>query len=540
MSAPEESNIKTQFATISKGAHLNVLLPRTPDLDVSGIYRDGSPEDLTRLPSRRNLFFDEKAPLIVILRTSASEEDIRTLLPSLEIVLAPHATDAVPQGSGNAASASGKHDLTSKTISASDVTDIVSAGKHTYVIWKPVLQLSRPRAKLQRPAIYFTAHLTISNDALNTLRQRSREYLKSFEPLPGNVLEPLRFDPAFGDSNIYLSETRITKVAPATGKADSDVKPIRGASKRAFPVVPALFTKIRYSALPDAVVASLHIEVSQLVTGSIKVKRASVEVPNAETEILCPLDGPREMRASDEVVLLYKLTRPIDKATANSSSAAVNIQATVSLDQDSHVELDISWQAKVDLSQTAVKPIYKWSRPLSGTSQQRASLQDAERPTSVGGGSLIAEIGITFNFTAPLSARRNDEFRLEVQCINRSSRPRRFALVLLQPKRATMAAKRDSSSLTENTSLIASIFNAPPLEQQHTPDVLDLNPDVRIGPLRPGDCFETQMKFRALRTGVLDLGVVRIVDLDTRQTVDVRELPDVVAIDGERGEQQAR
>ncbi|KAK3681516.1 hypothetical protein LTR37_020879 [Vermiconidia calcicola] len=533
MAAPEESNIKTQFATISKGAHLNVLLPRTPALDVSGIYRDGSPEDLTRLPSRRNLFCDEKAPLIVILRTSASEEDIRTLLSSLEIVLAAHATDAVPHGSGKAASASGKHDLTSKAISASDVADVVSTEDHTYVIWKPVLQLSRPRAKLQRPAIYFTAHLTISNDALNTLRQRSRDYLKSFEPLPANVLEPLRFDPALWDSNIYLSETRITKVAPATGRADSDVKPICGASKRAFPVVPALFTKIRYSALPDAVVASLHIEVSQLVTGSFKVHRASVEVPNAKIEELCPLEGPREMRAGDEMVLLYRLTRPVNSATANSSSVAVDIQATVSLDQSSHVELDINWQAKVDLSQTAAKPMYKWSRPLSGSSQQRVSLPDVERPTSVSDGSQYGEVGITFNFTAPPKARQNHVFVLDVQCINRSKRPRRFALVLLQPKRIIMAAKRDSSSLTENTSLIAGIFNAPPLEQQQTPDVLDLNPDVRIGPLRPGDCFETQMKFRALRTGVLDLGVVRIVDLDTRQTVDVRELPDVIATDGE-------
>ena len=72
-------------------------------------------------------------------------------------------------------------------------------------------------------------------------------------------------------------------------------------------------------------------------------------------------------------------------------------------------------------------------------------------------------------------------------------------------------------STSEDTNLIASIFNAPPLERQKPPDVLDLNPDVRIGPLPPGACYETELRFRAMTTGVLELGAVRIVDVDSRQ-----------------------
>ena len=69
------------------------------------------------------------------------------------------------------------------------------------------------------------------------------------------------------------------------------------------------------------------------------------------------------------------------------------------------------------------------------------------------------------------------------------------------------------------------------MNRQKPPDVFDLNPDVRIRPLPPGACYETQMKFRARATGVLDMGVIRIVDLDTRQTVDVRDLPDIVSLE---------
>ena len=481
----------------------------------------------------------------MVLRTSSNQEELRAILPSLEVTLAAHATDAVPQGSGNAASASGKHDLTSKTIHATETTDIVSADDCTYVVWKPSLHLSRPRARLQRPAIYFTAHLTIRSDALNLSTQRGREYLKSFEPLPANVLEPLRFDPALSESDIRLPETRITKVAPSAARSHDDVKPMRSASKRAFPIVPALFTRIRYSALPDAVVASLHLQTTQAVTGAVFTKKVSLEVANAEVETLCPPDSPKRNRAGDEIVLLYKFTRVAESSASSMSTVSVNVLASVLVEHGSEIHLDTKWQGQVDLSQTASKPSYRWSRPLSGTSQlpARPSSQTVEKPTSLDGNqkATSSDSGITFNFTAAPTTVRNEDFKLDVQCINRSSRARRFALVVLQPRRThTKIQQQQTQPSPEDADLIANLFNAPPVEKQKPPDVLDLNPDVRIGPLPPGACFETQMKFRAITTGVLNLGVVRIVDLDTRQMVDVRELPDVIALDSsERGEEFA-
>ena len=407
------------------------------------------------------------------------------------------------------------------------------AGEQTYIIWKPTLHILRPRVRLQRPAVYFTASLSLTSNALNASRDGQTELLKSFEALPGNVLEPLRFDPALSGSGVNLPEDRIIKVLPASTTERDEVKPVRGATKRAFPVVPALFTRIRYSTLSDAVIASLHLEASQLVYGSVSVHDVSLDLSDANVRQLKSPTQPEGLLAGDEMVNLYNLTPSNPSLTIASSPVSVTICATVHIEAGSSVKLEISWQAVVDLSKVATKPSYKWSRPLSGGALQasrRTSLQaDSRQSDGKDQFSPISERGMTFYFTSQVAVKAGDPFDIKIHCINRSNRTRRFALVVLHPKRQHISKHQRNSSMT-NADLVATIFNAPTLERTRPPDVLDLNPDVRIGPLASGAIFETQLKFRAVATGPLDLGVIRIVDLDTRQTVDVRELPDVIAL----------
>ena len=51
------ANLKTRFELLSKGAYFEVLLPRSSDFDAVALLRDGSPEELAKAPTRRNLFF---------------------------------------------------------------------------------------------------------------------------------------------------------------------------------------------------------------------------------------------------------------------------------------------------------------------------------------------------------------------------------------------------------------------------------------------------------------------------------------------------
>lgn len=471
-----------------------------------------------------------------MLKTSTSQDETRKLLPSLKIVLAAHATDAIPQGEGsNAASASGKHDLTSKTCAADEDVELVTAGNDTFVVWKCDLHLVRPKARLQRPAIYFTATIMLKKETSGASRKTGSTYLKAYDPLPANVLAPLQFDPALRSSAVQLSETRITKVTPA--RAEEAIKPIRGASKRAFPAVSALFTRIRYSTLPDAVIASLHIEMSQVIAGTVRISDVRLDSPGLSLEAMNASAWPLEARGGDEIVTLFKIHPPTGKSAVQ-GTLFINIAARVSLDQGSSVPLEINWQAQVDVPSPKTKPTYRWSRPLSGSSfhHSRPAIQSNSRPTSldVPHAAPLNEPGILLTITGPPTVRASADFELHVQCINHSPRPRRFAIVVVPTKKSHALPPRpgsrsDGPGATAN--LIASIFNTPPLEPYRAPDVLDLNPDVRIGPLAPGACYETRLRFRAVALGVLGLGILRLVDLETRQSVDVRELPDVVALE---------
>lgn len=481
---------------------------------------------------------DEETDVLVVLKTAQSEEELRHLLPNLELVLSAHATDAVPQGAGNAASASGKHDLASKSFSGSSFVTVVSVGDNAYAIWKPILPLSRPRARLQRPAIYFTATLRIDPSVLHNPKENQKEYLKSYEPLPENILEPFQHDPVLRHANVYLSETRITKVAPKPPSVADVVKPIRGASKRAYPAVPALFTMIRFSALPDATIASLHVETSRLIAGTIRLTKVNIGVRDSVVEEITTLPLPMETRGGDETIFLYKLLRKgtlpgnVHKTESTAPAVEVLIEADVALDQGSNISLNVCWKTDADISTYALKPSYTWSRPLKTSSHHKSlSMQSVVRPSSrdAGVGEGEAKGGVIFTFVCPAAAQQNEEFQMSIKCLNRSDRQRRFALVILQPRKPLVAPLAGVTHAESD--LVAKVINAPPLARIRAPDVLDLNPDVRIGPLPSGACFETHMSFRALTTGVLDLGTLRIVDLDSRQRVDVQDLPDVVALE---------
>lgn len=451
-------------------------------------------------------------------------------------MLGAHATDAVPQGSGNVASASGKHDLNLEILKASESATIVALENRTYVVWRPKLHLSRPRGRLQRPAIYFTASLSISSASQTVSQGPEDQSLQSYEPLPANILEPLRFDPAFASSDISLWESRITKVAPKAPNVADLAKPIRGTSKRAFPAVPALFTRIRYSTLPGMVIASLHLETSPLIAGTVEITKVNVDIPKAKVEDMTKMALPLSTRGGDETILLFKIS-PESSASAGPAPVSISIRAAASLDQGSTIEFDIDWQANVDLSHTWQDPTYRWSRPLNPSSHNKSlSVQSITR-SSLDQESRSTDPhveAVTFNFTGPPTVHASSEFKLNVHCNNRSLRPRQFGLLMLQPRKARPMSQLRSALTIAGEESVANVFNAPITTSARLPDVLDLNPDVKIGPLPPGACFETHMTFKALRSGVLDLGILRIVDLNSRQTVDVRELPDIVSLENRR------
>lgn len=474
---------------------------------------------------------DEQARLLLVLKSTASEDQLKQLLPHLEIKLAAHATDAVPQGSGNAAAASGKHDLTSLVVAGADTISLTSAEGVSYAVWQPRLHLPRPRVKLQRPAVYFTAYLTLTHEARAAAAEREWNTLKPYEPLPRNLLAALHFDPHMAEYEDYVSSDSLTQ-QPGT-RSQEETKPLRAASKRALPIIPALFTRTRYTNLADATIASVYVETSRLISGTLSLHDFNVDISDAKAEELSTLQLPIEARAGDELVALYKLTSR-DMSRAKKAPVAVKMQAKLSRPQRADVDIDFTWQTSADLSHIAPRTNYRWSRPLSsgGQHSQRRSIKDAQQPQVAGVNQPVRqkEAGVRFSFSAPRIVSLKDTFRVKVLCVNDTDRVKRFTLVAVLDKRHTNK-ERIHAQDQKNVDVVARFFNTPPLESILRPDVQDVEPDVRMGPVPAEGFWEINMKFRANKTGPLDLGTIRIVDLDSRRTVDVKDLPDVVALD---------
>lgn len=468
----------------------------------------------------------------LILRTTLGERAVRSLLSSVDVTIGAHATEAVPQGQGNAASASGKHDLLSKVVPGTDLTNVLFAGEQTYTFWSVELPIPRPKARLQRPAVYFTASISLTRDALNGSRAAAKVMLESFEALQANVLESLNFDPAMRQATVHLPEDRLVKVVPTSGR--DSTKTIRGVTKRAYPLLPALYTKNRYTTLQDAVLASLHLEASQLLPDTVTLEDVVFNVENAEVQRVTAQDEQKALAGGNEIVYLFRLLPDAAPPSKSNSAVTIKLSASVAIEQGNHAKVEMRWQSHVDFSQALVKPAYKWSRPLSASILQppsaRVSLQAAPRSRSPSRERSpirsSGETGILFNFKAGAEAVRGENVRVAVHCVNCSDRPRRFALVMVPQKRQHARGRQRDSTL-ELADRVAKIFEAPVLERSQPPAILDRNADVRIGPLPPGAVYETSLSFTPTVAGHVDLGILRIVDLDTRQTIDVRGLPDI-------------
>jgi hypothetical protein len=49
--------------------------------------------------------------------------------------------------------------------------------------------------------------------------------------------------------------------------------------------------------------------------------------------------------------------------------------------------------------------------------------------------------------------------------------------------------------------------------------------------LSPGSCYTADLRFLALSAGVLSVESIRVIDLATNETADIRELPSIVAVE---------
>jgi hypothetical protein len=49
--------------------------------------------------------------------------------------------------------------------------------------------------------------------------------------------------------------------------------------------------------------------------------------------------------------------------------------------------------------------------------------------------------------------------------------------------------------------------------------------------LSPGSCYTADLRFLPLSAGVLSIESIRVIDLNTNEAVDIRDLPSIVAVE---------
>ncbi|RKU42327.1 hypothetical protein DL546_004834 [Coniochaeta pulveracea] len=472
------------------------------------------------------------------------------------------------------------------------VTDEVSEGveegseaRYSYAIWKLSVTLARPRMRLQGPSIVFQATSSVRIAGSELSGSSRKGYLQSGVPSGLNLLGSFNGDPALQGVKPRLSALRVSRVAPATQSADQ-LRPLKGLQSLAFKIYPVLHARVRF-ARPNttppspALIAMLEVDFTPFFDCEVLLNTIGLSISDGQVEDLntaASLSLPLCCVAHDHLTLLYRLTpQQLDLATTPKAHHPPR-----------DLDITITVQALVS---AACKPILTmaWSTPLDfspplnpgfGQPLPSQTLQRSHRPSqlSIGGSTEflplisprhirpdalpsleaatraevpVPDLGITMTFSAPRQpVRVGEEFTWEVFVVNRvkplpslphqpPSTPqsaRKLAILPIPKRRKDAALPRlpAKNKKSEAEDLAEAVIEESILhrngDREAGTELVCLSADVRVGPLAPGACAVVDLKFLALRRGVLGMEAVRVVDLGTQEHVDVRELPVVVVV----------
>ncbi|KAI1632774.1 TRAPP trafficking subunit Trs65-domain-containing protein [Biscogniauxia mediterranea] len=458
--------------------------------------------------------------------------------------------------------------------------------RYAYVVWKLSVFLGRPRIRLNGPSAVFAATASLKPTDVAVPIGLRDGYMPSGVASGLNLLESFANDPAMNGVKPRLSALRVSRVAPATQQEKDFLRPIKALSKISLRIYPVVHSRIRFThpnTVPSttAVIAMLEIDFTPFFECEILLNSVTLSLAGGTVEDLTSQAGmpfPLSCVAYDHVTFLYRLApaetdvtpkTPLrDLAIAISAMALVRPGVCVP-------RLNMAWTAAVDFTipvnpgyGSAMQPIQRSHRPsqlsIGGDSTTSLTAPSVARPDALPSLEAsttqtevtVQDLGITMTFTAPPPTQKiypGDEFVWNVFVVNRSAipsaTPRKLAIVAIPKRRRNEARINRPPSMSRPPETIHGQLHAKTPKDRSVADaVLDenvvhamqrssvvetaevacLSADVRVGPLAPGACHVTELKFMALKEGFVNIEAVRIIDLGSNEHVDIRELPSVV------------
>ncbi|KAJ5767029.1 uncharacterized protein N7511_004645 [Penicillium nucicola] len=560
-------------------AILDTVVPHAPALDIEGALssalEDGAddlPSVLSSIPQRSLLFFDESVPVRIVLRLSdCSETILKHYLPRLEVKLDVFAVDPAESVAENPTPT---RDIINSGIVRGEEDPLVvfnefegeeGSGNHVYLVWNIDATLKRPRIRIQQPSLLFIASASLSPSDGCRQEDSDDDYLPSLVPASSNMLQPLSGDKSIGHKEPFLPASRLLRVVPTTYNEDP-IYNIQQQHGQPFRVVPAASARIRYSRLNSytgrpTTIASLDFEVTPFLNNQVSFDKAELQLSEGTIESLSDVPGlalPLTCYPRDDVTLMYKLTPEYGPETNLSSTATfsvldISLGATILVDDDCKPRISMQWRTNVDFS-VALNPTYggpspalqRNNRPTSLSVSTQAGTPSNNRSSLRERAYSVTDVGITISFSGPTRVQVGTVFSWDVFIVNRSNVPRKFALIAV-PRRKRVdprghVARPSSSSINsrkeDHVAEAVTDDNIVHARQKSVAgqevELISLSTDIRVGPLMPGTCHSTELKLLPLATGPLHLEAIRLVDLNTNETTDIRDLPDILADDQPR------
>lgn len=564
-------------------AFLDTVVPHAQSVDIEGsltaALEDGAddlPSVLATISQRQILFFDESLPVRIVLRLSdCTETTLKHYLPCLEVKLDVYAVDPAENVVENPTPT--REVIFSGLVNTEEEPLVVfnefegdeGTGNHVYLIWNIETFLKRPRNRIQNPSLLFMASASLNPAEAGRQEDPEDDYLPPLVPASTNMLQPLAGDKSLTHREPFLPASRLLRVVPTTSTEDP-IYNIQQQHGHPFRVVPAASARVRYSRLNNytglpTTIASLDFEVTPYVNSEVVFDKADLQLSEGTLESLSDTPGlslPLTCRPRDDVTLVYKLTPEYGPESNGSSTVMMSIldislEAQILLAEDCKPRISMQWRTNVDFS-VALNPTFggpsqalqRNNRPTSlsmhANSSSRPSTATANRSSLRERAYSVTDIGVTISFSGPVSVEVGSPFSWSVFIVNRSNAPRKFALIAVprrkrvdprghkaRPSSASISSRKEdrvAEAVTDDNIVHAMQKSVAGQEAE----LISLSTDIRVGPLLPGTCHATEIKLLPLATGSLSLEAVRLVDVNTNETTDIRDLPDILAEDQPR------
>lgn len=333
----------------------------------------------------------------------------------------------------------------------------------------------RPRIRIQHPSFLFIASASLNPSEARQGESREDDYLPSLVPASTNILQPLATDKAFPQKDPFLPASRLLRVVPAKYSEDP-IYNVEQESGHPIRVVPAASARIRYSRLVSfcgrpTTIASLDFEVTPFLNCDVVFEKADLRISDGTIETLSDTEGllpPVTCRPRDDITLIYKLTPeygpdPNPSTTVMISVLDISLEATVKLSEDCNPRILMQWRTNVDFSM-ALNPTFGGPSQALQRNNRPASLpMTPNQSNSVTGGPATRSslrdraysatgLGVTVSFSGPSSVEVGKPFSWNVFIVNRSTHPRKFAMVGIprrkRPDPRGHVARPSSSSLS--------------------------------------------------------------------------------------------